>query len=390
MNLSRVLLTSLGAVVLSLALSGCGERPVSQAATAPPARDPMEIEATAELMKQIVIGQPKWTAVSGTLRVAGRVEADETRMARINTPVNGRIIDLNIIEGQYVQEGQVLATMYAMELSAVQSAFVKGLTQHTLAERAVARAKQLLDAGVIGSAELQRRQGEVEQASADLASLREQLMVLGMTKSAVDELEKTRAIHSTTQIVSSIAGRVLDRRVTPGQVVQAAEIVCIVADLSRVWLVADVPEQSAGSLRIGKRVQAEIPALPGEKIEGELSFVSATVDPETRTVRTRMNLPNPDRRYKPAMLATMTLVDGAERRLVVPASAVVRNGNEEGIFTRKAPNTFVLRRVELGEEFGDLRAVVSGLEEGTSIVVEGAFHLNNERMRVAVHGSGSD
>jgi membrane fusion protein, heavy metal efflux system len=390
MNLSKSVLIAVAGGIVALATSGCGDAPASQAASPGPVRNPMEIEASPELMKQLEIAAPQWKNVSGLLRVAGRVEADETRMARINAPVNGRIVDLNVIEGQHVEKGQVLATIYSTELSSAQSALVKAKTQHQLAERAVARARQLLEAGVIGSAELQRREGELEQAVADLASLREQLLVLGMRKAAVDHLESTRAIDSITEIVSTISGRVLERRVTPGQVLQAAEVLCIVADLSSVWLVADVPEQSAGSIRIGKSVHAEIPALPGEKITGTLSFVSSMVNPETRTVRTRMNLANPDRRYKPAMLATMTLVDGAERRLVVPLSAVVRNGNQDGIFIRKSGNEFVLRPVELGEEFGDERVVLSGLDPEASIVVQGAFHLNNERMRVALRGTHSD
>jgi cobalt-zinc-cadmium efflux system membrane fusion protein len=185
-----------------------------------------------------------------------------------------------------------------------------------------------------------------------------------------------------THIVASIDGIVLDRSATVGQVVQAVEPVFSIADLSNVWLVADVPEQSAGLIRPGKTVEAEIPALPGHKINGKLSFVSATVDPETRTVRTRMNLPNPERLYKPAMLTTMTLVDNTERKFVVPSSAVVREGNGDYVFVRTGGDTFLLRPVKLGEEIGDIRVLLSGIRETEEIVLDGAFHLNNERKRL--------
>lgn len=371
-------------------LAACGGTKASDAVAERklPAANPLEIEVRPDLMQLIRVGEPSWTAVAGTLRVAGRVEADETRMARVSAPVTGRIVHLEVIEGQKVEKGQMLATIHSTDLASAQSSFLKALTQHQLGERAVSRARQLLEAGVIGSAELQRREAELEQAVAELSSSREQLGILGMSRQDVERLESTRRIDSVTHVVSTISGRVLERRVTIGQVVQGAEVVCVVADLSNVWLVADVPEQSAGAIEIGKEVQAEIPALPGEVITGKLSFVSAVVNPETRTVRTHMDLPNPHRRFKPSMLATITLVDGAERRQVVPSTAVVRDGNDDGIFVQTGPNRFVLRAVTLGEEFRDRRVLMDGVNGGEKIVVDGAFHLNNERRRAVLRGGG--
>jgi cobalt-zinc-cadmium efflux system membrane fusion protein len=102
-----------------------------------------------------------------------------------------------------------------------------------------------------------------------------------------------------------------------------------------------------------------------------------------------MNLPNPHRVYKPAMLTTMTLIDGSEPQLVVPSSAVVREGNDDCIFVQTAPNTYLLRAVSLGDDTGDKRVVLKGLKPGEKVVVEGAFHLNNERKRLAL-GSEED
>jgi cobalt-zinc-cadmium efflux system membrane fusion protein len=337
--------------------------------------------------RQIETGDVQTRPIAGMLRVSGRVEADETRMARIGAPVTGRITELEVYEGEPVKRGQTLAVVYSTDLSIAQSAFLKALTQRQLAERALTRARQLLDAGIIGEAELQRREAELQQASADSSSSREQLAVLGLTTEAVDKLQSTRMVTSTTPIVSSIDGIVLERKATIGQVVQAVETLFIISDLSTVWLVADVPEQSAGALQVGKSVEAEIPALPGEIITGRLTFVGAVVNRETRTVRVRMNLSNPGRKFKPAMLATMTLVDGAEPRRVVPVAAVVRENNNDHVFVQTAPDTFMLRRVSLGDEYGELRVVLEGLRAGEKIVTKGAFHLNNERNRLLLQAS---
>jgi cobalt-zinc-cadmium efflux system membrane fusion protein len=378
-----LLIAALGA----LALAGCGARGSETKVDAiTPPRDPLEITVRPDLMRDVKVGEPEWKEVSATLRVAGRIEADETRVARINAPVSGRIMDLDVIEGQAVVRGQVLATIHSTDLSALESVFLKADSQRQLAERAVVRARQLLDAGVIGEAELLRRETELQQAAAELASARQQLKVLGISDDGLKNLQTTRAIDSLIQVVSSISGRVLERKVTIGQVVQAAEIICVVADLSNVWLVADVPEQSAGRIRTGKAVQAEIPALPGETITGKLSYVSPVVNPETRTVRMRMDVPNPERKYKPAMLATITLLDSAERRRIIPLNAIVRENNEDNVFVQTGPARFVLRRVTLGPEFPAGRALIDGLRPGEKIVLDGAFHLNNERKRLLMQG----
>ena len=128
-------------------------------------------------------------------------------------------------------------------------------------------------------------------------------------------------------------------------------------------------------------------AFPGETIRGQLSFVSATVNPDTRTVRVRLDLPNPKRKYKPAMLATMLLKDQLERKQVVPSTAVVREGDAECVMVEVGEHTYQLRTIVLGPEYGGRRVVIEGLKGNERIVVDGAFHLNNERRRIAMRGS---
>lgn len=367
-------------------LAGCGERPTDAPATAPP-RDPMVITADAELAARLRIGSPAWTEVRETLRVPARIEADETRLARVGAPVTGRLTDLAAREGDVVRRGQVLATINSTELSALQLGYLKSISQAGLAARAATRAQQLYEADVIGAAELQRRQAELVQADAEVNAARDQLKVLGMGEPALERLARARAINSVSHIVASISGTVIDRKVTEGQVVQPADGVFLVADLSNVWVVADVPEQVAGAVRVGEAVEVDVAALPGRKVSGVLAYVAPTVNPETRTVRARMDLPNLDRAFKPNMLASMLVKGGPQRRLTIPAGAVVRSENRDAVFVRTAANAYRLTPVQLGGETEGLRVVVSGLREEDAIVLEGAFHLDNERRRRELSGS---
>ena len=388
----RAFVTAALCVMAALGAASCNKAGKADKVPQTPAAlsNPLEITAGPGLLERLKVGEPAWAEVGSTLTVAARLEVDESRITRVGTPVMGRITSLSVREGEDVRKGQLLALLNSTGLSDSQSAFLKALSQRQLAQRAVDRAQVLLEAQVIGAAELQRREAELAQATADLDAARDQLGLLGMTPEAIEELERTRKINSVSPIVATISGTVLVRRITLGQVIQPADPVFEIADLSSLWVVADVPEQNAGNLRTGQAVDAEVNAFAGATIPGKLSFVSATVNPETRTVRARMDLPNPAGKYKPAMLATMTLKDQTTRQQLVPLGAVVREQDLDHLFVQLNGDTFLLRPVTLGQQFGASRALTDGIKPGEKVVLQGAFHLNNERRRQLLRGSAGE
>ena len=344
------------------------------------------ISVTPALAKQLMIGEPKILDVAGSLQVSARIDTDASRIARIGSPVAGRIIKLLVLEGQYIQRGSALATLHSTDLSDTQFSFVKAFSQEKLAEQATFRAEQLVKADVIGVAELERRRAELLQASTEADAFRTQLRGLGMSDTAIRKLESTRQLNADYPILSTISGTVLERKVTLGQIIQPAEIAFMVADLSNVWVIADVPEESSGRLHKGMDVIVKIPALPDQNIQGKLSYVSPIVDPATRTVQVRMDLPNPHGIFKPAMLAGLTFLDATERKTTIPSTAVVREENKDYVFVQIEPAKFMLREVSLGLESGDNRVLESGVSPGEKIVLDGAFHLNNQRKQNAIKG----
>ncbi|HMF53156.1 MAG TPA: efflux RND transporter periplasmic adaptor subunit [Edaphobacter sp.] len=372
------------AAVLLFAAGGCKKDTPTPAAAAE--QDPTTISVTLALVQQLKIGEPKMQDVAGSLQVSARIDTDASRIARVGSPVAGRIIKLLVFEGQNVRRGAVLATLHSTDLSDTQFSFIKAYSQEKLAEQATARAEQLVKADVMGRAELERRRAELLQATAEAAAFRTQLRGLGMSDASIHQLETTRELNADYPVLSIIGGTVLERKVTLGQIVQPAEIAFMVADLSNVWLLAEVPEESAGRLHKGMNVIVKIPALPNQKVEGRLSYVAPIVDPVTRTVQVRMDLPNPHGIYKPAMLAGMTFLDNTERKTTVPSTAVVREENKDYVFVQTEPTKFRLREVSLGLETGDNRVLESGVSTGEKIVLDGAFHLNNQRKQNAIKG----
>jgi len=369
---------------LLLGAQGCKPKQVATATAQP--SDPDEVTVTPALAENLKFGTPEMAAITGTLQVAAHVETDAQRIARVGSPVAGRILQLLSFEGQYVKAGTVLATLHSTNLSDTQLALIKATSQQGLAAAAEKRAEQLVKADVIGKAELERRQAELLQASTEVESSRTQLRGLCMTASQIGHLEATRKLSADYPIVAPRGGTVLKREITIGQVVQPSDPAFTIADLSSVWIVANVPEEDAGQLKKNMEVEVRIPALPQEKLTGRLSFVSPIVDPATRTVEVHMDVANPAGLLKPDELAAMTLTGQTGNKLTVPNEAVVRESNKDYVFVMSSPQHYKLREVTLGEEENDRRVVLGGVQQEEKIVIQGAFHLNNQRKQNAIKG----
>ncbi len=373
------------ALLVAGLLAGCGEEKDSHSKAV--AADPLSVTPAAELNSQLKVLEVAKESVAEMLRVTGNIDFDEQRVARIGATVTGRVVEADVLPGQDVKKGELLARLNSSELSSQQLAYMKARAQLELNRRAAERAKALLAADVIGAAELQRRESEYQISVAETRAAADQLRLLGFSEAALNRLGAQGAVDSVTPVSASRQGTVVERRVAVGQVVQPADTLFVVADLSRVWAVAQVPEQQIGQVRVGQQVSIEVPALGNERRVGKLIFVGHTVDPETRTVLVRTELDNRDGALKPAMLATMLIEARPSDKLVVPASAVVREGEEEFVFVAGDGGQYRLTKVKLAPEQGGRRVVISGLKGGEKLVVEGAFHLNNERNRLAAEGA---
>jgi len=366
-------------------LAGCNKEESKTVAS--PSADPALVVPAEELLAQLKLATVTSQPVAETLRVAGRIDFDEQRLARIGATITGRVTEIDAVLGQTVKKGDVLARLNSSELSTQQLAYLKARAVLELNRRNAERAKALFEADVIAAAELQRRQSEYQISVAETRAAADQLQLLGVTPAAIERLGKHGAVNSLTPVVATLSGVVVERKLAQGQVVQPADALFVVADLSNLWAVAQVPEQQVSQVKAGQSVSIEVPALGNEKLLGKLVYVGQTIDPETRTVLVRTALDNSDGRLKPAMLASMLIEAKPADRLVIPASAVVRENDMDHVFVAEEAGAFRLVKVKLGVEQGGQRVVLSGLKGQERVVVDGAFHLNNERNRKEMEGS---
>ena len=370
-------LTFIALLTSLLLISGCKKSQPSGASQT--AQDPNLVMANEALLAQIKISVVSQGDVSDILRVAGQIDFDEQALTRIGASVTGRVTQINAQLGNEVKKGDTLALINSSELSNSQLAYLKARSEKEFHRRTVQRAKTLFEADVISAAELQRRESEYEVASAQTRAAQDQLRVLGVNLKAMEELATTGAIDSVASVMATIKGVVVERKVTTGQVVQPADVLFTVADLSRVWAVAQVPEQQVAQVKVGQSVRIEVPALENEKLIGKLIYVGQTVNPESRTVLVRTELDNTSGRLKPSMLASMLIESTPTKRVFVPITAIVREQDADYVFIEEKPGSFRLKPVRLSSEHNGQRVVLDGLSQGMRIVSDGAFHLNNHR-----------
>ncbi|MEN9725312.1 MAG: hypothetical protein RLZZ98_821 [Pseudomonadota bacterium] len=344
-------------------------------------KDPNVVELNSALKERVRLVKVGESEIREELRIPGSIQVSEQRIARIGAPVTGRITDIDAVLGQQVKQGQTLATLNSTELAQNQLVYIKALQQIELHSKAVERARTLLDADVISKAELQRRESELSAAQAELNASADQLQVLGMSPQSIAKLSKSSAMHSFSSVSARIAGTVIGRKANLGQVVQPADELFVVADLSKVWAVAEVPEAQVNLIEMGEEVSIEVPALDKASIRAKLIYVGDVVNPQTRTVTIRSEINNQEKALKPDMLVSMLIKSRPLPKLAIPVQAVVRENDKDHVFVQIAPNKFRLREVVLGTDFRDMVAVVNGLEKDELVVSEGAFHVNNERKR---------
>jgi Cu(I)/Ag(I) efflux system membrane fusion protein len=298
---------------------------------------------------------------TGELVTTGRVTFDERRLAQVTAYTAGRIERLFVnFTGESVGRGQAVGTIYSPDLFATQQEYLLALENRDRMRRA----------GFAGA----------RSAADDLVeSTRRRLMLFGMTAGQVSQLERTKKPIFATTVISPVSGVVTRKLAVEQQYVAQGQPLLEVADLSTVWVEADVYEQQLQSVKIGDRVEIMAAAIPGRTFTGKVSFIVPVLEGATRTARVRVELPNRGLQLKPDMYVNARILGApAPPHIMVPASAVVDRGQKQFVWVETQPGTFEPRPVTTGGRHGESIVISTGLNAGDNVVVEGGFLLDSE------------
>lgn len=343
-------------------------------------KNPNEVIASAEILEQIKYEPAKIISIKKTLDIPGSIEVKQNLLARIGSPVQGRIIEIKGELGNTVKQGDMLAVINSTELARHQLEYIKSVQMVELKTKAYERAELLFDADVVSEAQKLQRKTELSAAKADMEASKDQLTVMGMTDKEIEAIQSETEIDATANIVAKINGKIIKKNVNVGQVVDPTEDIFTIAMLNEVWGVAQVPERQIGFLKEGDDLLIDVPAYESKSVEGKITYLGDIVDPVTRTVTIRTEIDNVHGLLKPDMLITMKVSGKEIERVGVPSNAIVSIDDIPNIYVKTGDNKFLMRPVTLGIKNKDSVHIDDGLLEGEEVVIDGAFHLNNERL----------
>ena len=361
-------------VLCAVACDNGAAAPASEAAPAKPA--PGLHAADAPSRKYLKTAKVRRAAGQRDLPAVGRVTFDEARVVNISSPIAGRITKLVAHLGAKVKKGQVLCALDSPEISAVRADLRKALVDLDTAQKNLERTQLLVREKAAARKDELQAETDHKKALAEVLRLRSRLVLLGM---------KEGDNNSRLVLRAPRAGVVVKRNVNVGEETRpdAPLPLFVIADLSVVWVLAEIPERDLGLVRKAKIANVEVTSFPGQRFKGTVQHVGDVVMPDTRTIQIRIELDNKERLLKPEMYARVSLdLPHGDAPLLVPTAALVTRKDSTVVFVEESPGKFVPRDVVVGAEIGSDYEVVKGLKEGEPVVVRGALLLDAEFQRV--------
>ncbi len=313
----------------------------------------------------------------GTIQVFARVVPDETRIYHVNFGTEGYVKETHDdAVGNHVAKNQKIATVYSPDFLAVASGFLAA------SERVPGAV------GSDGNRTVPFPGAVSTQGSSSLNGYMDRLRNLGMSDAQIDEITKTRKLPEDVYVVSPSDGFILTRNISPGLRFERESDLYTIADLSRVWIIAEVFGRDAQAFRPGMEVTATL-SETGQSFRAKVSDVLPEVDPNTRVLKVRLEADNPGYKLRPNMFVSVAMPVSLPSGVSVPADAILDSGLSKRVFVQASEGSFESRTVETGWQLGDRVEIVKGLKEGEVVVSSGTFLVDSEsRLQSAGKASG--
>lgn len=317
----------------------------------------------AVIMAEIATAPAVRRVFRSSFTATGEIAVNDRRRARVVARADGWVNAVHRYTGDDVRRGDILAEI-------VSPGYQTAATDLFLAVERLGRARAVGDAQEIGAAE------------AIANSARRRILLYGESEAEIERLAADKQVPAVVHVHAPIDGTVLTSHATPGHAVEPGAELYTIADLDTVWGQVDVFEKDLARASVGARVSLAVAAYPGDHFPGEVTLVSSVMDEATRTVKVRVEVPNPRRRLRPGMFLAATIAEGAPReRVAVPAPAIQEDGEERYVFIAEGGGRFRQQAVAVGAQDSGYVEVESGIEPGAEVVTDGAFVLKSELLK---------
>jgi len=319
------------------------------------------------------------------LETTGQVDFDENRRAHVTPRIPGRVVKVQANLGDEVRRGQVLATLDSIELGRAKADYLQARAREQLTRQTLEREEGLLADRISSQQEVLAARAAYQEAEAALRNADETLHLYGVPQEAVDNLSYDNPGRSLFSLTAPFSGTVVEKHVTIGELLTPESQSMTIADMTSLWVWIDVYERDVARVHLGDNVEVSVEAFAGDVFAGVVSYLSAAVDRDTRTIRARIDIECHEGRLRPGMFARVLVSDPhaasgetAPDALVVPADAVQRIGDRTVVFVAVGETEFETREVHIVRREGEEVEIGDGLEPGERIVIRGAFLLKSE------------
>jgi cobalt-zinc-cadmium efflux system membrane fusion protein len=321
---------------------------------------------------QVITVEP--SHLTRTLRLTGAVAYNAFKTTPVITQVGGPVSRILVVPGQRVRVGQPMLDVSSPDYSQLLDAYLKAADSYRLADKNYVREQDLYQHHAVAQRDLEQAESSRNQARADLSAAEQGMKILGIKNPG--ELAKT-ATSAEIPVLAPISGEVVERLVSPGQVVQAGQTQAFtISDLSTVWVLANVYQADLAFVRAGDDVSVQTDAYPGT-FHGRISYVSPALDPNTRTLQARIVVDNPGEKLKKDMYCTVTVTAGSiANAITLPDSSVLRDeSNQPFVYVAIGANQFGRRDVEIGQSENGRTQILKGISAGERVVGDGSLFL---------------
>jgi membrane fusion protein, heavy metal efflux system len=380
LGLRRTAAAGLGLAV-AVALGGCSndriekaDQMTSYSASATKTATPQLFSIPEEQVSHVQVVTVEPSQFVRTLRFSGAVAYNAFRTTPVITQVGGPVSRILVVPGERVKEGQPLLEVSSPDYSQLRATYLKARDTYRVTDKNYARAQDLYAHNAIAERDLLQAESDRNQAHADLESAEQSLRILGIPK---PESTEQATPLSEIPLLAPIGGEVVERLVSPGQVIQAgATQAFTISDMSTVWVLANVFQSDLASVKVGDAVTVQMDAYP-DTFSGKISYITAALDPNTRTLQARIVVENPGEKLKKDMYVTCAVTAGAVKNaLTVPDAAILRDEeNEPFVYMATGSNQFAKHNVEIGDSRDGRTQIRSGLNAGDRVVGDGSLFL---------------
>jgi cobalt-zinc-cadmium efflux system membrane fusion protein len=319
------------------------------------------------------------------LRVTGTVQPMDSRVGSVRSLARGRVVEMRAKVGDHVVAGQILATVDNIEagelisqLQAARAESEKFKAQLVPAKRQTERSRHLADIGAAPEKDYESSKAEQEEIEANIRSQQALIDGLRLRLRRFGVPDDNPRASFLTPLKASFSGVITKAQASPGDFLDESKEIFVVADLSRVWVQAEVYEKDLGRIRVGQESVITVDTYPEESFRGRVAYISDVLDPQMRTARVRCEVENLDLRLKTDMFANIELpTKFSKQAIAVPSSALQQVEGKDVVFLRRSATQFEKRDVKKGITINQLTEIVNGLNGGELVVTQGAFHLKS-------------